>query len=117
MGEELFHLLGQVKRSDDQIDQFDSNKRNDETAEAVDQQVALQDRERAHRFVSDAAQRQRNSAIMTSALKMTALRIALVEVLKCMMLSGAIAGNCAHQHRGNNREVFRYIVRDTERRQ
>jgi hypothetical protein len=57
MGEELFHLLGQVKRSDNQIDQFDSNKRNDETAEAVDQQVALQDRERAHRSVSDATQR------------------------------------------------------------
>jgi len=28
-----------------------------------------------------------------------------VEVLKCMMLSGAIAGTCP-QHRGNNREVF-----------
>ena len=26
-------------------------------------------------------------------------------------------GKRAHQHRGNNREVFRYIVRDTERRQ
>ena len=31
--------------------------------------------------------------MMMSALKMTALRIALVEVLKCMMLSGAISGN------------------------
>src|SRR5881275_3794843 len=30
---------------------------------------------------------------MMRALKMTALRIALVEVLKCMMLSGAISGN------------------------
>ena len=60
MGEELFHLLGQVKRGDDQVDQLDSDKRNDETAEAVDEQVALQDRERAHRFVSDATQRQRN---------------------------------------------------------
>ncbi len=33
--------------------------------------------------------------MMMSALKMTALRIALVEVLKCMMLSGAISGNVA----------------------
>src|SRR5260370_7025638 len=53
MGEEVFHLLGQVKCSDDQIDQFNSNKRNYEPSEPVDQQVALQDRERAHRFVSD----------------------------------------------------------------
>ena len=60
MGEEFFHLLGQVKCGDDQVDQLDSDKRNDETAEAVDEQVALQDGERAHRFVSDAAQRQRN---------------------------------------------------------
>ena len=52
--------LGEVKRSDDDIDQFDADERNDDAAEAVDQQVALQNGERAHRFVSDAAQRQRN---------------------------------------------------------
>jgi len=55
--------------------------------------------------------------MMTSALKMTALRIALVEVLKCMSVSGAISGNVVISIAGNNREVFRYIVCDTERRQ
>src|SRR5262245_465070 len=57
-----FISLGQVKCGDDKIDQFDPNKWNDETAEAVDQQIALQNGERAHRFVSHAAQRQRNKS-------------------------------------------------------
>ena len=49
-----------MKRSDDQIDHFDPNKWNDETAEAVNKQIALQNGERAHRFVSHAAQREGN---------------------------------------------------------
>ena len=52
--------LGEVKRGDNQIDQLDPDKWNDETAEAVDQQVPLQNGERAHRFVCHATQRERN---------------------------------------------------------
>ncbi len=57
---EFFHKLGEVESSDDEIDELDADKRNDDAAEAVDEQVALQNRERAHRFVGNAAQRQRN---------------------------------------------------------
>ena len=49
-----------MERGDDQIDELDADKRNDDAAEAVDEQVALKNGQRAHRFVSDAAQRQRN---------------------------------------------------------
>ena len=45
---------------DDEIDEFDPDEWNDDAAETVDEQIALEDGERAHRFVSDAAQRQRN---------------------------------------------------------
>ena len=49
-----------MERSDDQVDQFDADKRNNEAAEAVDEEVALQNRQRAHWLVSDAAQCQRD---------------------------------------------------------
>ena len=42
------------------IDEFDADERNDDAAEAVDEQVALQNGERADRLVRHAAQRQRN---------------------------------------------------------
>ena len=49
-----------MKRRDQEVDQFDADERNDDAAEAVDEQIALQDGERAHRLVSYAAQRQRD---------------------------------------------------------
>ena len=57
---EFFHKLDEVERGDDEIDELDADERNDDAAEAVDEQVALQNGERAHRFVGHAAQRQRN---------------------------------------------------------
>ena len=107
MGEEFFHLLGQVKRGDDQIDQLDSDKRNDETAEAVDQQVALQNRERAHRFVSDAAQRQRNQRDDDERVENDGAEDrAGGGCCKCMMLSGAISGNVAISIAGTIAKYF-----------
>ena len=49
-----------MESSDDEIDELDADERNDDAAQAVDEQVALQNRERADRLVGDAAQRQRN---------------------------------------------------------
>ena len=45
---------------DDQVDQLDADERGDQAAEAVDQQVAPQQRVRARRAVAHAAQRQRD---------------------------------------------------------
>ena len=50
-----------------------------------------------------------------SALKMTALRIALVEVLQVHDVERRDLGKRGHQHRRNDCEVFRYVVRDAER--
>ena len=57
---ECFHKLNEMERGDDEIDELDADERNDDAAEAIDEQVALQNGERAHRFVGHAAQRQRN---------------------------------------------------------
>ena len=43
-----------MERCDDQVDQFDADKRNDEAAEAIDEKIALQDGQCAHRFVGHA---------------------------------------------------------------
>ena len=49
-----------MERSNDEIDELDADKRHDDAAETIDEEVALEDGQRAHRFVGDAAQRQRN---------------------------------------------------------
>src|SRR2546428_10477886 len=51
---------GQIERRDDKIDELDSNKRNDNAADTVDEQVALQRGERADGSIFHAAQRQGN---------------------------------------------------------
>ncbi len=48
---------------------------------------------------------------------MTALRIALVGTVQMHDVERSDRGKGRHQHRGNDREIFRHIVRDTERRQ
>ena len=58
--EECFHKLDEMERGDDEIDELDADERNDDAAEAIDEQIALENREGAHRLVGDAAQRQRN---------------------------------------------------------
>ena len=117
MGEKFFHLLGQVKRGDDQIDQFDPDKRNDETAEAVDQQVALQNGERAHRFVSHAAQRQRNKCDDDERVENDGAEDRAGGGAQVHDVERRDLGKCRHQHRRDDCEVFRDVVRDAERRE
>ena len=52
-----------------------------------------------------------------SALKMTALRMALVGAVQVHDVQRRDGRERRHQHRGNDREIFRHIVRDAERRQ
>ena len=51
---------GEADGGDDEVDQLDADERHDEAAEAVDEQVAAQQRGGADRPVGDAAQRQRD---------------------------------------------------------
>ena len=54
--------------------------------------------------------------MIMSALKMTALRMALVEAVQVHDVQRRDRRECRHQHRRNNREVFRDIVGDAEGR-
>ena len=55
--------------------------------------------------------------MMMSALKMTALRIALVGAVQMHDVERRDRGKRGHQHRGNDGEIFRDVVGDAERRQ
>ena len=52
--------LSQVQPDQNQVDSLDADERHDQAAEAVDQQVAVEDGGRAERAVGDAFQRQRD---------------------------------------------------------
>ena len=64
---------GQMERHEQQVDELDADERDDDAAEAVDEQVALQDGERADAACSFTPRSASGiSATMMSALKMTA---------------------------------------------
>ena len=51
---------GEAQGGDDEVDRLDADERHDDAAEAVDQEVAPQQRRRADRPVAHAPQRQRD---------------------------------------------------------
>ncbi len=56
----VFMRLSEVESGDDDIDGLDANERNDDSADAIDEQVALQDFGRAERTEFHPLKRQRN---------------------------------------------------------
>ena len=50
-----FHKLDEMERGDDEVDEFDADERHDDAAEAIDEEVALENCKGAHRLVCDAA--------------------------------------------------------------
>ena len=82
-----------MKRLEDEVDGFDADERDDDTAEAVDEHVfaAARRLRRAGRYETP-RKASGISAMMMSALKITAERIALCGVARCMMFNAFISG-------------------------
>src|SRR5262245_61759362 len=55
-----FMELNEFESSDEQVDGLDAKERNEDAAQPVDEQVALENCQRTDRLVGDAAQRQRD---------------------------------------------------------
>ena len=91
----FFISLNEFEGGDDDVDDFDADERNDDAAQAVDEQVALQNGQRADRLELHAAQRQRNQRDDDERVENDALKIALFGLCRRMMLSGAMAGKVA----------------------
>ena len=85
-------LLSQVQPDQYQVDGLDADERHDQAAEAVDQQVAIQDGGGAERAVGNAFQRQRDQRDDDQRVEITADRMALAGVARPITLSAPSAG-------------------------
>src|SRR5215468_2098172 len=56
----FFIILNELQRGNDDIDDFDSNERNDDSAETINEQVALQNRQRPDGLIHHASESERN---------------------------------------------------------
>ena len=95
---------------------LDADEWNDDAAEAVHEDVLAKDGVRATRPVRDAVKGQGMNAMMISALKITAEKIALDGEWRRMMLKRPSRIR-RREHRRENREILGDIVRDRERRE
>ena len=99
------------------IDELDADEGNDDAAQAVDEQVALQDCERADRFVGNAAQRQRNERDDDERVENDGAENGAGRALQMHDVERRDRRECRHQHGGNDREIFRDVVGDAESRE
>ena len=107
-------MLGEMKCGDDEIDEFDPNEWNNDAAETVDEQVALEDGERAHRFVSDAAQRQRNQRDDDKRVENHGAQDRARRAVQMHDVERGDRGECRHQHGRDNGEIFGDIIGDAK---
>lgn len=105
-----------MERGNDEIDELDADERHDDAAEAIDEEVALQDCQGAHRLVGDAAQGQRNQRDNDEGVENDGAKNGAGGTVKVHDVERSDGGEGGHQHGGNDGEIFRNIVRDTERR-
>ena len=106
-----------MKSSDDEIDQFDADERHNDATEAVDEQVALQNRQRAHWPVRDAAQREWDQRYNDEGVKNDGAQNGAGRAVQVHDVQRRNRRERRHQHRRNDREIFRHIVGDAEGRQ
>src|SRR4030095_2392237 len=103
-----------MKRCDDEVDQFDPDERNDYAAEAVDKEVALQNRQRAHWFVSNTAQRQRDESNNDERVEDNGAQNCARRTVQMHNVQWRDLRKRGHQHRRDDGEIFRYVVCDAE---
>ena len=102
------------KRGDDEIDRLDADERQHDAAEAIDQQIASQQRPAPIGRYATPFSASGISAMMISALKMIADRIALCGVASCMTLSTCQLRIEGDEDRRDDGEIFRDVVGDRE---
>src|ERR1035437_253632 len=113
----FFISLNEFERGDEDINGLDAGERNDDAAQAVDEQIALQNGKRANRFELHAAQRERNQCDDDEGVENDRAQNRAVRAVQVHDVERRDGGERDHQHRGNDGEIFRHIVRDAERGQ
>src|ERR1700719_485360 len=99
------------------VDKLDSDKRSDDSPNAIDQQVALQQSRRTKRAVAHAAQSERDQGDDDQSVENYGGKDGRLRRAQVHYVQGGQHGKGSSKHRGNDREIFGHIVRDRKRSQ
>ncbi|GCC46831.1 hypothetical protein chiPu_0030700, partial [Chiloscyllium punctatum] len=110
-------LLSQAQGGDDEVDRLDADERNDDATQAIDHQVAAEQRAGADRAILDALQRQRDQRdddqrVEDDRRQDRALRAGQVHDVEHLELRVE-----REEHRRNDGKILRDVVGDRERGQ
>src|SRR6478735_3804191 len=111
------HFSHSREELDDEVDQLDADERRDDAAEAVDVEVAAQQLRRAARGVAHASQRKRNERDDDDSVEDHGGQDRRLRAVQPHDVQQVEAGEQRHEHRGDDRKVFRDVVGDRERGQ
>src|ERR1041385_7122867 len=107
----------QVQSCDQEIDDLDPDKGKNNSAESIDEQVALEDCQRADWFVGHAAQCQGNQRDDDQRVENDGTENRARGTAQPHNIERSDRGECCHKHRRNDGKVFRDVVGDAERGQ
>src|SRR6266478_3580585 len=97
------------------VDELDSDERRNNSAYAVDQQIALQQGRRAERTIAHATERKRDESHNNQSVENHGREDCRFRRVKMHYIQNAEDGKSRGEHRGYDREVFGNVVSDRER--
>src|SRR5882672_4006662 len=112
-----FMKLNEVESGDEDVNELDADEWNEDTAEAVDKQIALQGGQRADRRVFYAPQGERDQRNDDEGVENDRAQNGAGRTVQPHDVERRDRRERGHEHCGNDGEVFGDIVRDAERRQ
>src|ERR1035441_6868384 len=107
--------LDELHGGDDEVDELDANERDDDPAQAVNEQVALKHGEGADGRVFDAAQGQGNQRDNDEGVENDGAQDGAGGAVQAHDVKGRNGRERGHQHGGDDGEVFGDVVGDAER--
>src|ERR1035441_6133576 len=106
--------LDELQGGDDEVDELDANERDDDPAQAVNEQVALKHGEGADGRVFDAAQGQGNQGDNNEGVENDGAQDGAGRAVQAHDVQGRNGRERDHQHGGHDGEVFGNVVGDAE---
>src|ERR1035437_8652852 len=110
-------ILNEVQTGDEDVYGFDAYERNDDAAQAVDEQVALQNGERADGFELHSAQCQRDEGDNDERIENDGAQDGAGRAVQAHDVERRDGGERRHEHGRDDGKILRNVVGDAERRQ
>src|ERR1700722_16169149 len=112
-----FISLNEFESGDNDVNGRDANERNNDAAQPVDEQVALQNGQRADGVELHAAQGQRNQGDDDEGIENDGAQDGAVRAVQAHDSERRTGRERHHRHGGNDGEIFGPVVGDAERGQ